>query len=225
MAARGASLNALMQKIEGVVNQAGGIRSTQLLSGVTANHTIQDVVMLEEQAIKLAIAQALLDNLSPAPDGLIVRDILPDLDFRQDSDTAIARRDWYQPTSGTWTSANVNSDVVVYITNTSINNQKKVYSFYGVAATNTGPADASTTLGVASLTFQRGSQTKIVDIWHLEAMDCTPSRKLIAYTPVLFKAGDNQRIAFRPAPKGSGTNDNLMLLGKVVERAGDNLTG
>ena len=225
MASRGMSLNALMQKITGVVDANGGIRSTQLLSGVTSNHTVQDIVALEEQAIKLAIAQALLDNLSPGPDGLIVRDVLPDLDFRQDSDTAITRRDWYQPTSSTWLLANINTDTIVYLTNTSVNNQKKVYSFYGVRATNTGPADASSTIGCASLTFQRGSATKIVDIWQIEAIDVSPTRTLIAYTPVLFKAGDNQRIAFRPAPKGSGTNDNLMLMAKVVERAGDTLTG
>ena len=225
MASRGMSLNALMQKITGVVDANGGIRSTQLLSGVTSNHTVQDIVALEEQAIKLAIAQALLDNLSPGPDGLIVRDVLPDLDFRQDSDTAITRRDWYQPTSSTWLLANINTDTIVYLTNTSVNNQKKVYSFYGVRATNTGPADASSTIGCASLTFQRGSATKIVDIWQIEAIDVSPTRTLIAYTPVLFKAGDNQRIAFRPAPKGSGTNDNLMLMGKIVERSGDTLTG
>lgn len=225
MAARGASLNALMSKITSVVDPSGGIRSTQLLSGATSNHTVQDIVMLEEQAIKMAIAQALLDNLSPAPDGLIVRDLFPDLDLRQDSDTAIARRDWYQPTSGTWTSTNVNTDTVVYLTNNNVSNQKKVYCFFGVRATNTGPADATTTIGVSSVTYQRGSQTRIVDTWQIEAIDVNPARTLIAYTPVLFKANDNQRIAFRPAPKGSGTNDNLMLMAKVVERAGDTLTG
>ena len=225
MAARGASLNALMSKISSVVDPSGGIRSTQLLSGVTSNHTIQDRVMLEEQSIKMGIAQALLDNLAPAPDGLIVRDIFPDLDLRQDSDTAIARRDWYQPASGTWTSANVNTDTVVYLTNNNVSNQKKVYVFYGVRATNTGPADATTTIGISSITFQRGSQTRVVDTWDVEAIDVNQDRTLIAYTPVLFKANDNQRIAFRPSPKGSGTNDNIMLMGKVIERSGDTLTG
>ena len=219
------SKQALEDKIVNVVDRVGGIRSTALLAGVTPNHTTADAVMLEEKAIKIGIAQALIDNLTPAPDGLVVRDLLPDLDLMQDSNVAITRRDWYQPTSATWLSAGINTDVNTYLTNTNCNNDRKVYVFYGVRATNTGPGDQSTTIGVSSITFKRGSATKIVDIWQIEEIDSQAQRVLYARTPILFRTRDNQQIAFRPAPKGSGTNDNLMLLCKVIERAADTLTG
>lgn len=202
-----------------------------LVGGVTGALTTEQVRAVEELAIKVAVAQALIDNIASTPQGIAVRDILPDQDMRDGragGDAAITRRDWVQPFSGggvhVWLAADINTDTTVYKTSRNSNNDRKTYVFYGVKASNIGPADQTTTIGVASITFLR-SNTKTVDIWQIEELDSSPLRAVYARTPIVFKKLDDGRINFFAAPKGSGASENLILLGKVAEAINQTVTG
>lgn len=205
-----------------------------LVGGVTANVTVDDLKRLEGDAIRAVAAQALIDGVASTPGGLVVRDIIPDLDLRDagnqtGGDIAITPRNWVQPLSGgaavTWLAGEINTDRIVYRTTRSSDNDKKAFVYYGLKRTNVGPASTSTALGIASVTFSRANGSKIVDIWQVEELDAHPMRAVYARTPVLYKRADDQRIAMRPLAKNSGGNDFLMMLGKVAENLGTNVTG
>lgn len=202
-----------------------------LVGGVTGALTTEQVRSVEELAVKVVVAQALLDGVSTTASGIAVRDLLQDKDLRDGragGNAAIARRDWIQPFSGggahTWLAADINAETEVYNTNRDSDNDRKTYCFYGVKATNIGPADQTTTIGVNSVVFKR-SNIKTVDIWQIEELDSSPFRAVYARTPIVFKRLDDGRIDFVPSAKGSNTSDNLMLLGKVAEGINQNVTG
>jgi hypothetical protein len=205
-----------------------------LVGGVTANVTVDDLKRLEGDAIRAVAAQALIDGVTSTASGLVVRDIIPDLDLRDagnqtNGDIAISIRNWVQPTSGgaavTWLAGEINNDRIQYRTTRNCDDDKKCYVYYGIKRTNVGPASTSTALGVASVTFSRANGSKIVDIWQLEELDAHPMRAVYARTPVLYKRADDQRIAMRPLAKNSGGAEYLMFLGKVAENLGANVTG
>jgi hypothetical protein len=196
-----------------------------LVAGVTVSLTTEEVKRLEDIAIKFVAAQALVDNVASTPQGLAVRDILPDKDLRTQDDAAISRRDWVQPASGTWTSAMISAEQQVYKTNRNVDNDRKAYVYYGIRASNTGPADASSTIGISSVIFKRANGTKVVDIWQIEEIETDARRAVYARTPILYKRGDDQRIDVFAAPRGSGLSENLIFLGKVAEPLGQNITG
>jgi hypothetical protein len=199
------------------------------------------------------VAQALLDGLASTEEGLAVRDILPDLDFRLPQDVAALaalQREWIQPASGQWNGTQANSQVEVYSTSKNSNNDQKVMILYGLRLSNTGPARQVSHLCTSSIVFRRAA-VKTIDIWQIELLDTVPDQVIYGRTPLLFKKGDNLRVDFvlkraASGPLGStpasgiagatalqfgtragisGSNDFLMFLGKVIEKIGDNVTG
>lgn len=205
-----------------------------MVGGVTGNVTVDDLKRLEADTIRAVVAQALLDNIATTPGALSVRDVIPDLDLRDpgnqtNGDTAITPRNWVAPLSGgaavTWLAGEVNNDRLVYRTTKNCDNDKKVYAYYGVKRTNVGNNRTSTAIGIASITWNRGNGSKVVDIWQIEEIDASRDSAVFARTPVLYKKSDDQRISFRPLAKNSGGAEYLMLLGKVCEPLGQNITG
>jgi hypothetical protein len=207
---------------------------------------------LEDAVVRYGVAQALLDGLSTTEEGLAVRDIFPDIDFRGPSDFAIAtlKREWIQPVSGTYLAANEHSQQEIYNTSKNSNNDQKVLVIYGIRLLRTGPGRVTSSLTTSSIVFRR-STVKTIDIWQIEMLDTIPDQVIYGRTPLLFKKGDNMRIDFilkasatassiqiptvslsttviqtsLPVPGISGTNDYLMFLGKIIEKIGDQVTG
>lgn len=193
-----------------------------IIGGTYAGFTVVDVRAMEDAVVRYGLAEAILDGLATTEEGLAVRDILPDLDFVDKNGNAVANRAWAQPWSGSYN--NTETDVLVYKTSTVSKNDRKVIIVYGVKAANTGPGRTSTTLKATSITWQR-SNVKTIDIWDLESLDTTIEGVVIARTPLLFKKSDIANISFRPKSGSSGSNDNLILLGKTIEPLGENLVG
>lgn len=214
-----------------------------LQGGVYTGFTTIDVRSLEDAVVRYGVAQALLDGIANSEDGLAVRDILPDLDFRLPQDTAglaTLQREWIQPASGTW-DVTGRSQNEVYSTTKNSNNDQKVLVIYGIRQIGTGMARAGSRLYTSAVIFRRAA-VKTIDIWQIEALDTIPDQVIYGRTPLLFKKGDNLRIDFVLRATGrlllthsgsvvnigagiSGYNDTLMFLGKVIEKIGDNVTG
>jgi hypothetical protein len=213
------------------------MKAIGLQGGVYIGFTPIDVRFLEDAVVQFITAQALLDGLATTEEGIAIRDILVDKDFRDTNGNAITPREWRQPVSGGWQSSGNNGATLreVYKTNKDCDNTQKVYAIYGIRATGTGPGATSTCIFVNSITFQRSS-VKIIDIWEIEPIDTVPERQIFARTPLLYKKGDNASIQFMPksstttvtgggTPLVSGQEDHLILLGKVAEPLGKEVTG
>jgi hypothetical protein len=215
-----------------------------LQGGVYGGFTTIDVRSLEDAVVRYGVAQALLDGLASTEEGLAVRDILPDLDFRLPQDATgltILKRQWIQPVSGTWDVAG-HTQNEVYSTTKNSNNDQKVIVIYGIRCVSTGVARTGSRLFTSSVIFRRAA-VKTIDIWQIESLDVVPDQTIYGRTPLLFKKGDNLRIDFilkATAAQGilsnsgstanltagiSGYNDTLMFLGKTIEKIGDNVTG
>ena len=192
--------------------------------GVYTGFTTIDVRSLEDAVVKYGVAQALLDGLATTEEGLAVRDILTDKDFEDKNGNGITKREWVQPWSGNWLNTDAQTETQVYQTNKDVDNTQKVICIYGLRACNVGPGDVTTTLNINSIIFKRSS-VKTIDIWQVEVLDTVPDRVVYSRTPLLYKKGDNARIDFMPKTAVSGTVDNLILLGKVVEPLGKEVTG
>lgn len=193
-----------------------------LQGGLFVGFTQIDVRALEDAVVKYVTAQAIEDGLGTTEEQLAIRDILCDIDFEDKNGNTISKREWVQPVSGAYNSEN--TDVVIYNTNKDVDNNLKVYCFYGIRETNNGPGQTSTALAVSSITFDR-TNSKAIDIWQIEQIDTVPDRVGYARTPILFRKGDNAQIKFRPKTAASGSTDNLILLGKVAETLGKNVNG
>lgn len=190
--------------------------------GLFVGFTQIDVRALEDAVVKYVTAQAIEDALGTTEEQIAVRDIFPDLDFEDKNGNTITKREWVQPVSGAYNTEN--ADVDIYLTNKDVDNTLKIYCFYGVRATATGPGDTSTTLNISSITFDR-SNSRTIDIWHIEQIDTVPDRVGYARTPILFRKGDNAKIKMRPKTGASGGTDNLILLGKIAESLGKHING
>ena len=201
-----------------------------LQGGVYTGFTNIDVRSLEDAVTRYGVAQALLDGLATTEEGLAVRDILPDLDFLMPGGSAVPQREWIQPASGTFLATDANTATQVYKTDTNSNNTKKVLIIYGLrevqAIFPTSPSATTVALKSSAIIFKR-STTKTIDIWQIEIMETIPDRAVYGRTPILYKKGDSARIDFYPkrAAVSTGTNDFIILLGKVVEPIGENVVG
>ncbi len=193
-----------------------------LQGGLFVGFTQIDIRSLEDAVVKYVAAQAIEDGLATTEEQLAIRDILVDQDFEDKNGNAIANRAWREPVSGAYN--NTETDVTVFLTNKDVDNTQKVYCFYGIRATATGPGATSTALNISSIQFDR-SNSKTIDIWEVEQIDTVPDRVGYARTPILFRKGDNAAIKFRPKSSASGGNDNLIILGKVAESLGKLVNG
>jgi hypothetical protein len=125
---------------------------------------------------------------------------------------------------------------------------------YGLRLVNTGPARFVPQLCTSSIVFRRAA-VKTIDIWQIEMLETVPDQVVYGRTPLLYKKTDSLRIDFvlrrlanvalqitaasgvsyragqLTAPAAdkqagiSGQNDFIMILGKVIEKIGDNVTG
>lgn len=219
------------------------MKAIGLQGGVYIGFTPIDVRFLEDAVVQFITAQALLDGLATTEEGIAIRDILVDQDFRDNNGNAITDRTWVQPVSGGWGAVrtgttNGSTAYEVYRTNKDSDNTQKVFAIYGIRANGTGPGDTSSVLKSNSIQFQR-STVKIIDIWQIEALDTVPERQLFARTPLLYKKGDNASIQFVPRANNaggvlvggnnisvaSGAVDKIILLGKIAEPLGKTVTG
>ena len=228
------------QKLQ-AARDAVRMKAIGIQGGVYIGFTPIDVRFLEDAVVQFITAQALLDGLATTEEGIAIRDILIDQDFRDKNGNAIADRTWVQPISGGWQGGVTQTGATpleVYRTNKDCDNTQKVYSFYGIRANATGPGDTASVLKSNSIQFQR-STVKIIDIWEIEALDTVPERQLFARTPLLYKKGDNASIWWCPRSSSvggfatgsgafsslSGAMDKIILLGKVAEPLGKTITG
>lgn len=165
------------------------------------------------------------------------------------------QREWIQPASGQWNGTQANTQVEVYDTSKgNTNNDQKVLIIYGLRLVNTGPARFVPQLCTSSIVFRRAA-VKTIDIWQIEMLETVPDQVVYGRTPLLYKKTDSLRIDFVlrraantalqvTAASGvsyragqltgpnadkqagiSGQNDFIMILGKVIEKIGDNVTG
>jgi hypothetical protein len=193
-----------------------------LVGGVYTGFTSVDVRALEDSVVRYGLAQAKIDGIASTEEGLVVRDIIPDLDLRDGNGNAITKREWVQPVSGSYNTEEAEKEI--YRTTTNSGNDRKIIIIYGVRETNNGPGRTASALNISALIFKR-STVKVIDIWHIESLDTMIEGVAYSRTPILFKKNDEARIYFYPKTGASGSGDNLILLGKVVEAIGNNVTG
>jgi len=191
-----------------------------MVGGVRVDYTKSDVTRLEQRAIELGITRAYNDKISSSMNGLIVRDIIPNLDFVDQNGSGINRR-WRWPASGGYTNAETN--LTVWQTNQSVNNDKKVYVFYGARQVDPGTGRTGTNTNTTTVEFDFSSY--IVDIWTLDHIDSSQDTTVLANTPIVFGKSQNMIMKVYPKTTGSGSFDCIMLLGKVIEPRGNTLQG
>ena len=194
--------------------------------GIFVGLTPIDVRALEDNVVRFVAAQSILDGLATTPGGLAIRDILPELDLRDQNNQAIAPRNWIQPVSGGWQGAQGGAtETQVYQTNKDSDNTQKVICVFGIMAINGGPTDAATAINANSIVWKR-SNSKTIDIWHIQVVDSIIGRTCWARTPVLYKKGDNARIDLvGKSTLVSGATDNIIFVGKVGEPIGKTING
>ena len=187
--------------------------------GLHQPYRTEDTMRLELGAAKAAVDLAKQVNLASQTDHLVIRDILPDKDFRDGNGNEITNRGWRQPWSGHYEL--VEQDVQVYRINRNVDYHNKTYVFWGLRYIGRGPADEEPVTDSASMTIKDSVNT--YDVWHTEGMDL--NKEMYAFKPILVKNYVDFSIYVRPKFLSSGNFDNYQILGKVVEKAGDNLMG
>ena len=181
----------------------------------------QQSAKLENYAINVGIQTAMQQGLAPTYAGLVVRDIIPSQDFIDQNGSGITRYEWRQPVSGGYTTQNANT--TIYKTSQDVRSQQKVYVFWGARYVNMGPARISGILDSAAITWTNPSATAIYDVWQTEALDI--HSELYTKFPIVYGTKDPLRLDFWIKNGGSGTFDNIQLLGKIIEPRGQFLQG
>lgn len=185
--------------------------------GLHQPYRTEDLVHLELTSVQSAVKLAKQVNLANQTDHLIVRDILPDKDFRDGNGNAISGRGWRQPWSGFYQT--VEEDVQVYRINRAVDYHQKVFVFWGLRYVNRGPADEDPVTDSSSVTIKDSVNT--YDVWQTEGLDI--NKEMHVFKPILIKNYVDYSIYVRP--KTSGAFDNYQILGKVVEQAGNTIMG
>lgn len=185
--------------------------------GLHQPYRTEDLIALELNSVKSAVKLAKEVNLANQTDHLTVRDIFPDLDFRDGNNNAITARQWRQPWSGAYDQ--LETDIQVYRINRSVDYHNKVYVFWGLRYVDRGPADDEGVTDSSSMTIKDSVNT--YDIWQTEGMDV--NQEMHCFKPILVKNYVEFSIYVRP--NVSGGFDNYQILGKVVEQAGNTVMG
>ena len=207
--------NIIKKDIEKVDIGAAGI-----VGGLNSGFLVEDVKNIEKFSIQAGMFQAVKRGVSSSYDSLAVRDIIPSIDFRDGSNLAVDRKEWRQPWSGNYTT--VSGSTLIYQTNTQVNYDKKVYLFWGVKLCNTGPGRTSGSLDSSVIEFADSAGNRF-DMWQIENLNT--STALYTYTPIIYDNNRAMKLSLYPKAGSSGNWDNLILLGKVVEPLGDQITG
>ena len=190
-------------------------------SGALEGLTADDIKRIESAVIQQAINVA-VTKLKSDPTRLVVRDLLPDQDFLDQNTNKFKKREWRQPVSGAYNAEN--TDVVVYKTGPSSKYEKKVLVIYGAKRVGTSLNQATGSLSAASITFAKGT-SKTIAIIDLQRLETDANLRVIFQNPIIYEPSEEAAISFYPKTGASGSSDNIMLLGKVVEPLGENVAG
>jgi hypothetical protein len=177
------------------------------------------------QCIMMVAAQGLIDGISTVEEGMAIRSLLPDLDFRDSGNADIRSRDWEQPCSPFFFPDNLSNNLLngnyrryqIYQTNRNSDNNVKTMLLYGIANLDLRNRNLA-----SSLIIQRGN-VKVVDVVDLSYsanVSFIPFRQ-----PIMFKRGDNMNLYLELKPEAAGQRSHYMLLGMVAEAIGANLCG
>ena len=173
------------------------------------------------QCVRFVAAQGLFDMISTVEEGMAIRSLLPDLDFRFGiNDQAVFSREWIQPANSQGFLPNETRSLI-YQTNMNSNNTRKVILLYGIANLLSRPGNIQRNLA-NSLIIQR-STVRIIDIIDLSYsanVSFIPFRQ-----PIMFKRGDNMNLYLDLKTEAVGQSSHYMLLGLVAEPLGAQLTG
>ena len=209
----GASL-AILQRQKGRVD----LHRIGLMSGVYPSIASPTIRLIQESAIKYAVAQAILDNIATRESSLVVRDLFPDIDLLDGRGKPITNREWIQYNVRANRKCTQPSDAqAVYTTGKECNNERKVIIIWGFE--NLGHNR------VNCIIIKR-SQVKTIDVIdssNLKFTDYFTGRIRVLKTPIMYKARDDARIEFIFDNYVNYTQ--IRPLGIVVEASGQTMLG
>jgi len=191
------------------------------VGGARALFNPDDVWALEMDTMNKAVQLALNRRLATTVRGLIIRELYPDLDFRDQNGFHIDKREWRQPWSGTY--AAVSGSFNIYQTNQNCEYHKKVIGLYGARLTDAGPGRTGTNVNAAAVVFKDIANPR--DIISVEGIDANQESLIIFRQPILYQDSQTAKIDMWPKTSASGTFDSIQLLGVVVETNGSNIIG
>jgi len=193
-----------------------------LVGGLSPGNTVGDLKTLERFAVKAGVYEALRKQLATSIDGLCSREIIPKIDFRDANNNAIPISEWRQPWSGAYTFYETSGAYTVYQTNTLIDYDKKVFVMYGVRLVSVGPARVSGAV-FSSMLELSDSVNNVYDKWQLQGLDT--ASVLYSYSPIVYSSNKAMKLKLYGKSTASGNFDTIELVGKVIERIGDNIMG
>ena len=155
--------------------------------GLHAAYRTEDLIQLELKSVEVLVNLAKSVNIANEVQHLVVRDLLPDRDFRDGNGNAISGRAWVQPWSGFY--EQVETDVPIYKINRNVDYHNKVYAFWGLRYVNRGPADTDAVMSSTSMTIKDSVNT--YDVWDTEALDVHKE------SPVVGRAGRLDQLVCR----------------------------
>jgi hypothetical protein len=189
--------------------------------GLTAQLTPNQISKLENYSVDVALFTAKQQQLAGTYRGMIVRDVIPALDFIDGNGATISGYNWKQPVSGGYTTQGATQ--TIYKTSNDVRNQFKVYAFWGVRQINSGPSRVSGIVDTAAILWSNPNVTALYDIWQVEGLD--QYSEMYTTNPLIYGNKEPLRVDFWVKGNSSGQNDNFQLLGKVIEPLGQTIQG
>ncbi len=191
------------------------------VGGARALFNPDDVWAIEQETMNKCVELALNRRLATTARGLVIREILPDQDFRDQNGNVVQKREWRQPWSGSY--ATISGSYNVYQTNLNSDYHRKVFGFYGARLTDAGPGRIGTNLNAASIEFRDANNPR--DIITIEGIDATQESCLIFRQPILYQDSQTLKVNMYAKSTASGTFDSVQFLGVCVEQNGTNIIG
>jgi hypothetical protein len=208
----------LTRTVTGVVS--GMYMTVVRAGGARALFNPDDVWAIEEDTMNKSVELALNRRLATTAKGLVVRELIPDVDFRDQNNLHIDKREWRQPWSGSYSAS---GNVAIYQTNQNVDYHKKVFGFYGARLTDAGPGRPGTNVNATEIIFRDANNPR--DIISLEGMDATQESLIIFRQPLIYQDSQTLKVDMYPKSTASGTYDSIQLLGVCVEVVGATIVG
>ena len=190
------------------------------VGGARALFNPDDVWAMEVDTMNRCVQLALNRRLASTVKGLVIREILPDVDFRDQNGNIVNKREWRQPWSGNYTAS---GSFNVYQTNANVGYHLKVFGFYGARLTDAGPGRTGTTLNATSVIFRDIANPR--DIITLEGIDGTQESLVLFRQPIIYQDSQTMKIDMWGKSNASGSFDSVQLLGVCVEQNGNQIIG
>lgn len=178
------------------------------------NANIKNAQYIEQTTVDTMVKLAERRNITKSTKDIAIRDILPDVDFIDGNENTISGRAWRQPWSGHYEA--VDSDVLTYKIDRTVNYHNKMYGFWGIRTVDDGIYNA---VNSTSITWKDSVNT--YDIWNVEGL--SKNSEMFTFAPIIVQNYVEFSIYVRP--KASGVFDNYQFLGKVLEPRGENIIG